>query len=130
MEWTQSLDASRPWLGVYLRALGILYAVGALVHLGNILGFGELPWAESPPAWRVADVVYLVLDVAAVIGLWLRTPWGIACFLVAAGSQLVLYLGFPHVFALTDQHRQAIRGLVGTHVLTLALLALLWLLRR
>ena len=32
--------AERRWLGLYLRFLAVLYALGAMVLVGNILGFG------------------------------------------------------------------------------------------
>ena len=64
--------AQRPPLKVYLRILALFYAFGAAVHLGNLLGFGEMPLSEAPLSWRIGDVVYAALDTATAtgIGLW------------------------------------------------------------
>ena len=53
-------------------------------------------------------------------------PW----LVLAAGSQLVLYLGFPDLFALTEEHRQALQGLIVIHVATLLGLGALWVARK
>lgn len=118
--WSQLAQvASRKWMGVYLRVLAVVYALGGLVHISNILGFGELPWSDSPTAWRVGDLVYGVIDVIAALGLWRRAPWGVVAFIVAACSQLVLYVGWPDVFAFTPEQRSSLQGLVMTHIITL-----------
>ena len=129
--WSQLAGvASRKWMGVYLRVLAVVYALGGLVHIGNILGLGDIPWSSSPTAWRVGDVAYGVIDVVASLGLWRRAPWGVIAFVVAACSQLVLYLGWPDVFAFTREQRSALQGLVMTHIATLLGLAALWIARK
>ncbi len=65
---------------------------GAIVHLANITGFGEKPWLEDPLAWRIGDLLYAPLAIAAAVGLWwIRENWGILLFLLAVGSQFVIY---------------------------------------
>lgn len=97
-------EPALPWFGTYLCVLAILYALGGVVHIGNIFGYGDRPWSDSPIAWRVGDVVYGVVDFVAAIGLWRRAMWGLTAFVLAACSQLVLYLGWPHVFAFTGSN--------------------------
>jgi len=112
----------RPWMGFFLRVMAVLYAMGGLVHVSNILGFGGSPWFDSPLSWRVADVAYAFLDTGAAIGLWFRKPWGVGCFALGAASQLVLYGFFPHHFAFTEEHRQGLRSMLAFHGVTLAAL--------
>ena len=110
---------NRFWMGLYLRVLAVGYAVSALIHCGNLLGFGERQWPAMPLAWKLGDIGYTILDTVVAIGLWRKALWGIGGFFLAALSQLILYLGFPDLFAFTDEHRQALHGLVTTHVVTL-----------
>ena len=118
----EALDTicSRPWMGAYLRVLAVGYALGALMHYANIAGLGETKWRDAPLAWRLGDIAYAVLDTAAAVMLWLRSPLGVVLFLVAALSQLVLYLGLPRKFAFTKEHMRAIRSMVYIHVMTIA----------
>ena len=105
---------------MFLLVLAVVYAFGAVVHYANLLGFEEQPWFQMPLSWKIGDVAYGLLDTAAVIGLWLRTPWGVGCFLLGAVSQLILYGAFPQLFAFTEEHRQALSSLIVTHLVTLA----------
>ena len=117
-------------LGVFLKILAIFYFVSALVHVGNLLNRGQVKLADAPPSWIVLDVVFAVLDLAVAVGLWWRQPWGVACLFLAIVIQLVLYLGFPDHFAQDAAQRQAIRGLVAAHFVTLGLYTLLRFLDR
>ena len=93
------------FIGYFLRLIAVAYLFGGLVHLGNLLGFG--------------DAMVVALDA------WQRTHWGVACFFLASTSQLVLYLGFPTQFVTTAEDLANIRGLVGFHLVTLAAYATL-----
>jgi hypothetical protein len=109
------------WMGRYLRLLSLLYGYGAYVHLGNIFGFGEMPFFQVPLAWKTADISYAVIDIFAAVWLFRRSPAGVILFLFAALSQLVIYLLFPHIFILTTHHHRAVDLLVIVHVVTLGL---------
>ena len=98
------------------------------VNAGNLLGLGKYKLAEMPRHLLVADVFYLIMNLVTIVGLWRNTLWGRICLLVMIGSQLVIYLGFPGAFAVTDAERAQIRGMVWLHVGTLAVFATLWLL--
>ncbi len=113
-------------MGIYLRILAIFYGYGAIVHVANLLGFGELPWQEMPLSWKMGDIVYGILDPLTVIGLWLQTTWGIALCITTALSQLILYTVFPHLFAFTTQQQQALTSLVIFHLITLGIFAVLF----
>ncbi len=121
---------NRPWMGLYLRFLAVVFAWSALVHFASLLGFGERSWGEMPLAWRIGDVVYAVLDTAIVIGLWKRTVWGVVCLLLAITSQFTIYTAFVDYFAFTEAHRKAIKGLLTGEAAALVLFVLLLILRK
>ncbi|MEL7038196.1 MAG: hypothetical protein AAFO04_21650 [Cyanobacteria bacterium J06592_8] len=108
-------------MGIYLRVLSLVYLYGAVVHFANLLGFGELSWREMPLSWKLGDIFYGVLDPITAVGLWLKTTWGIAGFLLAAMSQIILYLGFPAWFVFTPEHQQTLWSLVIFHLISLGI---------
>jgi hypothetical protein len=110
---------------VFLRVLACIYAFAALKHLANMLGFGELPWLEAPLAWQVSDVAYLLLDSVAAIGLFRLKPWGVAAFLLAAGSEILLFTLVPGWFVLKPEHAVLLQGFVIYHVIAIGIFALL-----
>ncbi|MDJ0615866.1 MAG: hypothetical protein QNJ63_03795 [Calothrix sp. MO_192.B10] len=118
------------WMGIYLRVLACVFAYGAIVHAGNMAGLGGKPWLETPSLWRIADIVYLILDIAAVIGLWQRKVWGIGLFLLAFSSQFVLYTIFIDYFASNSQEKQTIYGLLGTEAILILIFLILFLTKK
>lgn len=115
-----------------LRAISVFYLYGALVHVANLAGWRPmLDGVDIPAHWVVADVVYLVLDLAVVLGVWLRKRLAVAAFVVAALSQVAIYTVFPDAWAIEPEHYAAIRTLVVFHVVSLVLYgAAVWLSRR
>lgn len=107
-------------LSSYLRLLAFVYLFGALVHLAAVLDLGwllgqpEPEFAALPRAWQIGHLVYGPLDLVAAVGLWRGAWWGIAAFLIAASSQLTLYLAFRPVFG---EHP----GLLIFHLISIAL---------
>ena len=98
------------FLGYFLKTVALLYFLGAFVHFGNLVGFGEVNPVKGPRIWLMLDGFYLVLDTFVGVGLWRRRTWGVLCLFVAVVSQLVLYLGFPSHFATTPEQEEAISG--------------------
>ncbi len=119
--------ANHPWMGIYLKILAFVFTYSGLIHVANIVGFGEQPWLETPRTWQIGDIIYGILDLAAAIGLWQRKGWGIICFLVGIISQFVIYTVFLDYFALTQQQRETIYGLLGTEVILLSVFVVLLL---
>ena len=111
MKWFTQAFARR-WFYIGALILAVLYGFGGLFHIGNILGFGELKWAESPLAWKLGDIWWGTLDIVAVIGIIYKSPVGLIALGLAALSQVVVYGFFPQLFALTDAHLSALRGMV------------------
>ena len=108
---------------VFVRCLAVVLALGATVHVANILGFGERPWSQMPPLWRTMDVVLLVFNVVAGIGLWLKAPWGIITFVAGIVTlQLIPYTLFRSHFIETPQHAATLNGMVIFWIVVLAVL--------
>ena len=113
------------WFYSATLVIAALYGFGGLVHIGNILGFGELKWSEAPLTWKLGDVAWGALDVTAVVGIVLRARIGIVAVVLAALSQVLIYGLFPDAFALNDRHRSALRGLVYFNAVVLVVLGVL-----
>ena len=85
-------------------------------------------WPAAPPKWRVLDVVYLVLDILVVIGIFAKWRIGPIAFYLAAISQIILYtifrdwiLAVPEEFAVSEAQRSYLTTLVYFHLITLVL---------
>ena len=108
--------------------VALFYAYGAVVHVLNMLSLSGFDWQSAPLKWQSLDIVYLVLDVVVVAGLLLSWKAGYAAFYVAAISQIILYTVFrnwitdvPPEFAVTDEQRSYLTGLVVFHCVTVVL---------
>ena len=114
-----------PWLKIYLKFLAIIFTYSTIVHVTNILGFGEAPWLETPLTWRIGDVVYCVWDLLTAIGLWSLTIWGITSFLLAILSQFVIYTLFIDYFAFNPEQQATIDSLLATEAILIVIFLLL-----
>lgn len=123
---------SAAWPQWVWRGVSVFYAYGAMVHVANLAGWSPmLESVDVPTHWVVADVVYLILDVAVVVGVWMRRWWGTVAFLVATTSQIVIYTFFASAFAIEPEHYAAIRRPVVFHIAALSLYGgSVWLARR
>ena len=108
-------------MSIYLKILAVFYGYGALIHNAKLLSLGHylgqthgLPFAQMPRAWKIATIYFTILNAIAAIGRWKGTWWGVACFLLAAGSQVVMYTALTGIF--TKQP-----GLVVFHLVTVGL---------
>ena len=111
---------------VYLRVLAGIYALAAGTHIGNMLGFGELPWADAPLAWRLSDIGYAILDTIAAIGLIFLKSWGVVAFLTAAISEILLFTLVPEWFVLKPEHLMLLRSFVAYHLVAISIYAFLY----
>jgi hypothetical protein len=111
---------------IYLRLLACIYALAAVFHIGNMFGFGELPWSEAPRVWQVADIGYAFLDSIAAIGLFLLRPWGVAAFFLAAVSEILLFTLVPEWFVLKPEHGVLLRGFVVYHLVAIGIYLFLY----
>lgn len=91
-----------------------------------MLGFGELPWGDAPLAWQISDITYAVIDLVAAVGLYLQKRWGVAAFLLAATSEILLFTLVPHWFVLRPEHLLLLRGFIVYHVFAMGIWYWLW----
>ena len=115
---------------IVIWIVAIFYAYGAVVHVLNMLSLSGFDWQSAPVKWQTLDIVYLALDVIVVLGLILSWKVGYAAFYLAAISQILLYTVFrswitdvPPEFAVTDEQRSYLTGLVVFHCFTLLIVA-------
>ena len=108
--------------------VALFYAYGAVVHVLNMLSLSGFDWQSAPVKWQALDIMYLVLDVIVVAGLLLSWKAGYAAFYLAAVSPIILYTAFrgwitdvPPEFAVTDEQRSYLTGLVVFHCVTIVL---------
>ena len=117
---------SQPWTGLYLRILAFVLAVGALVHVGNILGLTGVPWRETPPLWRLMDVVLLAFNVVVAVGLWQRHSWAVVALVGGVlALQVMPYTLFRNQFVQRAEDAATLNGLLGTWAVLLAVLLVL-----
>jgi len=115
----------RPWMGVYLRILAFAYLTGVILRFSSMLGFGDISLEDMTSASKAADLVFAQFGAITMVGLWLRKPWGIACFFVVAISHLILYWGFPELFADMDGQEIPFQSLINFHLSTLGIFFIL-----
>lgn len=82
---------------LYLRVLATLYLVGAILHVGDLLGI-RLNFSEMNSVWKTWIIYLTIGDSVAAIGLWFQKKWGELAFQLIAYSQLIAYLGFRSTF--------------------------------
>ncbi|MDA7978135.1 MAG: hypothetical protein MPJ50_05120 [Pirellulales bacterium] len=121
MNWI-AIAFETTWFYVLAIVVAAIYGLGGLVHVANMVGLGEVKWRDAPLAWKVGDVMWGILDIAAVILVILRAHMGLLAILIAAVSQIVIYGFFPTLFALNETQRKALRGMVIFHVVVIAIL--------
>ncbi len=110
---------------IFLRILAVIYAIAAVMHIGTILGFGRMPFAEMPLSWQISDVAYGIIDTIAAVGLWQQKPWGVGAFLLAACSEILLFTLVPEWFTSNPGELAMLRGFVVYHLIAVAIYLLL-----
>ena len=131
MEATRTAGAAA---SIVIWIVAAFYLYGAAVHVFNMLGLSGFDWRAAPARWQVLDVSYLILDLIVVVGLALGWRAGFIAFYLAAISQILLYtllrdwiIDVPAEFAVSDEQRGYLNGLVGFHCVTLVLVSVaLW----
>ena len=108
---------------IVVSLLSLMFGYGGIVHLKSILGHGEFGWPGAALRFKIADVVWGLLDFGAVIGTFIKAPFGPMCLVLAAASQIVAYGLFPAFFATKPEHLKVLRGMVWFHVVVLTVFA-------
>jgi len=106
---------------IFLRILALIYAIAGLMHIGSILGLGQMPFGDAPLSWQLSDIFYGVVDTIAAIGLWLHKRWGIAAFFVAAISEILLFTFVPEWFVVEAWQLNMLRGFIVYHLVAITI---------
>ena len=70
--------------------LAAFYGYGAAVHIANMLGWTGFDWILAPLKWQVLEGLYILLDIALVVGLLAERDWAVPALVVAELSQTLL----------------------------------------
>ena len=86
---------------IFLRGVAISCLWFGLQYWGMVVGYsfegrGRFDLLNFP--WRVAASALAVVYPVASLGLWLTVSWGPVLWTIAAGSQLVMFQGWPEIF--------------------------------
>ncbi len=128
---TLNNSVSRTWTIIYLRLLAFILLYGGLIHVGNILGFGEIPWQETPIHWQIMDIVLLIFDLTTSIGLWFKKTEAIIAFLMGIMLlQIVPYTIFRQYFITVPQDNVTLNGLIITELILIIILVTLIVLKK
>ena len=88
-------------LVLFLRIMAIVSVAKGLYHWAQVTGFiggEEEAFENQPMAWQTATVYFAVIELVAVVGLWLATPWGAVVWLTTVVSMAVIELMFPGIY--------------------------------
>jgi len=134
MTWAERVQAAirTRRVAIFLRVLSVFCLLGALSHLGSILGLVGPPWSSKPIFFRIADSVLLPTNLVLAWGLWRNRAWGVFAWLVAIlllQAIPILFLLVTGAFANDPAQRGAFYGLLGANA-TLVVLFLLLLPRK
>ncbi|MFQ5588286.1 MAG: hypothetical protein ACE5F7_05540 [Nitrospiria bacterium] len=127
MEKLKSILNAResPVMGIYLKLLAFVLLGFAGLHFANLLGYGDVSLEKMLPAARLAHILYAQFFAITAVGLWKLTSWGVACFLMGAISQIILYWGVPEYFTQVIEGQQAFQGIINIHISLLAIFCLI-----
>lgn len=121
----------QPWLSIYLKFLSICLFYGALVHLGNILGFAAQPWSEMPIHWQLMDIILLLFNLLVSIGLWFRRVEGVIAFILGIISlQIIPYTIFRQYFIQTPEDVITLNSLMTIELILITIFVVLIMIKK
>jgi hypothetical protein len=68
---------ARPRAAIYMKVLAVFMLLGALSHLGNIMGVTGVPWGSKPWQLRSADLLLLAVNLVLAWGMWRTKFWSV-----------------------------------------------------
>src|SRR5205807_4571654 len=115
--------AGKPWsyrLMLFLRVMAGVSLCKGLYHWEVICGIGApLPsgFDSYSTPYQVATVFFGVIDLVAVVGLWLAAPWGAVVWLTSVISMAAVELLFPQIYGGEQRFGLCGGGVAGTFLL-------------
>jgi len=117
---------AHPRVAIYLKVVAVFSLLGALSHLGSILGVIGGSWVDKPLHFRIADLLLLTAALALAWGLWRTRFWGVVAWVaVVVLLQAVPILLFTEFFAPGPRERTTLYGLLATNAVLLGAFLLL-----
>ena len=86
---------------IFLRMVALSCFWFGLEYWAMLVGYsggGSGRFDLLPLPWKVAGAALSVVFPIAALGLWLTVSWGPVIWLVAAGSQALMYTVWPEIF--------------------------------
>jgi hypothetical protein len=89
------------WFIIFQRLVAVGCVLAGLKYWALLIGLhpgGEWRFDLMPAYWQIAATSLAVLFPVTAVGLWMPVSWGPVIWAGAAGGELVMHLGFPHLF--------------------------------
>jgi hypothetical protein len=120
-----------PWTAIYLKVIAVLLFLGALVHLGSIIGIAGTSWTTRPIHIRVADTVMLTVNLVVGWGLWRTRFWAVVGWVLALLLlHFIPFIFFTDFFATNPQERTTLYVMLAVDASLLGVFFLLLLGKR
>ena len=118
IKWVRDGMASRR-VAVYLKVVAVFALMGALSHLGSIMGLMG-SWVDKPLQFRIGDPLLLLVNLVVAWGLWRTRFWAVVVWVVALVLlQAVPFLLFTEAFAPGPRERMMMYGVLAIDALWL-----------
>jgi hypothetical protein len=130
MKWVERLQwaVRTRRVAIFLRVLSVFCLLGALSHLGGILGVVGPPLESKPLLFHIGDSVLLPTNLVLAWGLWKKRPWAILAWLAAIvllQAIPILILLVTDAFATDPTQQRAFYSILATHATLVAIFLLL-----
>lgn len=86
---------------LFLRLVALNALAAGLQYWGGLIGFldgGASRFDLIPSYWQFGSAALAVLLPVAAVGLWMQVSWGPVVWVVAAGAEVAMHYGLPHLF--------------------------------
>lgn len=85
----------------FLRAVSVFCLVVGVGYWIRLIGFypgDEWRFDLMPLHWQIAAPLLSVLMPFAAVGLWMLTSWGPVVWMLCAGTEIIMFAAYPHLF--------------------------------
>ena len=114
-----------PRPAIYLKVVAVFALLGALSHLGSIMGMRG-SWVEKPLQFLIGDPLLLLANLVIAWGLWRTRFWAVVVWVaVVVLLQAVPFLLFTELFAPGPRERATVYSVLTIDVLLLGVFFLL-----
>ena len=114
-----------PRAAIYLKVVAVVSLLGALSHLGSIIGIRG-SWVDKPLQFHIGDPLLFLVDLVMAWGLWRTRFWAVVAWVAAVVFlQAVPFLLFTELFAPGPRERTTLYSLVAIDVVLLGVFFLL-----